>query len=87
MTDVIWDNSDSGGPLADTINEFERCIESLCYENFDKIKEMFKDGYTTMLIPDLMEWLENSNDIDIMLRVFGRNGVLIGTLTKSQLKY
>lgn len=87
MTDVIWDDTRSGGVVSCGLNEFKHIIECLCYEKFNEIKRMFETGYTCMLIPDLMEWIENSEEVDIMLRVFGRDGSLLGTLTKSQLNY
>lgn len=87
MTDVIWDDTRSGGVVIDHTNQFKYMIECLCYEKFEEIREMFEDGYTCMLIPDVMEWIENSEEVDIMLRVFGRNGNILGTLTKSQLNF
>lgn len=87
MTDVIWDNTRSGGVVTDGINEFKHMVECLCYEKFEEIREAFENGYNCMLIPEVINWIDNSEDVDIMLRVFGRNGVLLGTLTKSQLNY
>lgn len=87
MTDIIWDNTRSGEVATDDTNEFKHMVECLCYERFEEIREMFEDGYTCMLIPEVMDWIDNSTEVDIMLRVFGRNGVLLGTLTKSQLSY
>lgn len=87
MTDIVWDTTHGGGLVADYTNEFKHVIECLCYEKFEEIREMFEDGYTVMLIPEVMNWIDNSKDVDIMLRVFGRNGSLLGTLTKSELNY
>lgn len=88
MTDVIWDGTRSdGGVVTHNTNQFKYTIECLCYEKFEEIRELFEDGYTFMLIPEVMDWIDNSAEVDIMLRVFGRNGNLLGTLTKSQLNY
>lgn len=86
-TDLIWDNSRPGLKVSDEVEVLNNVIKFICYENFEEIREMFAEGYTCMLIPEVMEWIDNSTELDIMLRVFGRNGVLLGTLTKSQLNY
>jgi hypothetical protein len=87
MSDVIWNSACSGEGVSDNIEKLKYNIESLCYEKFEEIRIMFDEGYTCVLIPEVMEWIDNSSEVDIMLRVFGRNGVLLGTLTKSQLRY
>jgi len=87
ITDNLWSNVCCGQELHPEIQRITKHIEYLCLEQFDGISEMFSDGYTPLLMPSEMEWLETSKDVDIIVRIFDKDDFLIGTLTQEQLNW
>jgi hypothetical protein len=86
MTDLIWDE-----PERTPYDIYIKILETLSEEKMEPIRQRFIDGYTTMLLGELMAQIEcrdNTNEIEEHeIRIINNEGKLIGVIINSEINY
>lgn len=91
--DMLW--SDRSDAFINIHQEmFVTQIKALAFENMEEIRTMFKEGYTCMLVNDMIaidpHFTSVTDGVDkdeVEIRVINRDGELIGVVIESEINY
>jgi hypothetical protein len=87
---AMFDSTDLfGSGMSDT---FLENLRNIAYEEMEDIRRLFSSGETVMLIPNRMTELDfregdPRNDIEKEIRVYSRDGKLLGVVIDSEINY
>jgi len=82
LAELIWENQ-SMADMYDIHN-----MKHIAHEDMNEIRQLFIDRLTFILVDyPSMETIENNPTEEIEIRVFGKEGKLIGVIINSEINY